>query len=142
MRTGNKLVAALALLGAGIPAPSFADSTAPGNVYLDQIPPGFPPIQSSGNGNTAAIEQQAILGTENTAAIQQNGMGGTVNLTQQGQQNDVAVTQSGLGDKANASQYGNNLGVQINQYGNGSSIGVMQFGTGATGGAPIAIKQF
>ncbi len=138
----NAPITAFVLFAAAMPDPSFADSTTPGSVYVDQIPGGIPATQSSGNANTAAVEQHAILGYDNAASIQQNGLGGTVNVTQQGQQNAAAIAQFGLGDKVSASQYGANLGVQINQYGNNSAIGVMQFGTGMSGAAPISIKQY
>jgi hypothetical protein len=117
-------------------------TTGPANV--DQIPGNIAVIQQQGNGNTANIEQQAILGAAyaNEAVIQQYGIGGSAGVLQQGQQNAAGIAQYGTGDKASTTQNGTNLGVQIIQYSNGASIAVTQFGTGAPGAAPVTIKQF
>jgi hypothetical protein len=125
---------------------AFADdTTTTGPANVDQIPGNIAVIQQQNNGNTASIEQQAILGATyaNEAVIQQYGTGGIASVTQQqGQQNAAGIAQYGIGDKASATQNGTNLGVQITQYSNGASIAVTQFGAGAPGAAPVTIKQY
>lgn len=135
------LVCGVALFSA-----AFADDTMTmGPANVDQIPGNISIIQQQNNGNTASIEQRAIMGAAyaNEAVIQQYGTGGSASVTQQqGQQNAAGIAQYGASEKASVTQNGSNLGVQIMQYSNGASIAVTQFGPGAPGAAPITIKQF
>lgn len=112
-------------------------------------------IRQSGNGNTASIEQQAILGSHvgsfaeisqhgsnNKAGIDQSGKNDAALIVQYGDHNAATINQPGNNAASAVVQTGNNLGVQIDQSGHGGGIGVTQFGVGAPGAPPITIRQY